>query len=363
MIVYPTFSRDSSMVNRQKTRAISDLFSTFAGIGALGLTLACLAFTVPASAQVPPQNTGTDEVRVETTKFAPGTVRVIPPAPLPEETYSGPLTLSNLIDSHPEIDWAAPDFPDGKPFFDVRSRTLIEQARKAILRREIFCFEFSFKPLRQVVIDVPQPTGKMERKLVWYMVYRVRYSGGDLRAQKAGASDSAVDELYSRIEKVSYKSRPFFPLAILKDAESQATYQNQIIPIATPVIRAREKITARLHNAVEITEVPIEFSTDPAADGVWGVFTWTDVDPNADFLSMYVYGLTNAFQRSDEGAGDANLLKKVLQLNFYRPGDAIRETEDRIRFGVPAFTDPDEQAYVLKQFGLDKRLDYQWIYR
>lgn len=332
--------------------------------GCWSLGLSCVALTADAKAQVPPQNSETDEVRVETTKFAPGTVRVIPPAPLPEETYTGPLTLTNLIDSHPEIDWAAPDFPDGKPFFDVRSRTLIEQARKAILRREIFCFEFSFKPLRQIYVDIPQPSGKMERKLVWYMVYRVRYPGGDLRPAKAAEeSTAAVDELYSRIERVSYRQRRFFPLAILQDAESDQSYQNRIIPVATPLIKAREKITAPLYNAVEITEVPIPYSTDPAADGVWGVFTWTNVNPNVDFISMYISGLTNAFQRSDEGAGDVDLRKKVLQLNFYRPGDAIRQTEDRVRFGVPAYTDAEEQDYVLKQFGLEKRLDYQWVYR
>lgn len=334
-------------------------------VGLWVAALACIATADLAVGQdVPPQNSETDEVRVETTKFAPGTVRVIPPAPLPEETYTGPLTLGNLIDAHPEIDWKAPDFPEGKPFFDVRSRTLIEQARKVILRREIFCFEFSFKPLRQIYVDVPQPSGRMERKLVWYMVYRVRYPGGDLRpAKEAPDSQAAVAELYSRIEKVSYRERRLFPLAILQDAESDTSYQNSIIPIATAAIRAREKITAPLYNAVEITEVPIPYSNDPAADGVWGVLTWVDVNPEADFLSMFVYGLTNAFQRTDDGSGEPELLKKALQLNFYRPGDSIEETQDRIRFGVPAFTDPEEQAYVLKKYGLEKRLDYQWVYR
>jgi hypothetical protein len=326
-----------------------------------------LGLTVPSShqaaiAQVPPQNSETEEIRVERTRFAPGTVRVIPPAPLPEETYSGPLTIENLLQLHPEIEWSEPDFPEGKPFFDTRSRTLIEQARDVILRREIFCFEFSFKPLRQMYIDVPQPGGKMERKLVWYMVYRVRYQGGDLRPAKAADSTAAVDELYSRIEKVSYRQRHLFTLAVLEDAEANISYRNQIIPVATAPIRAREKITAPLYNAVEITEVPITLSEDPAADGVWGVFTWTDVNPSADFLSMYVFGLTNAFQKTREN-GEEVLLKKALQLNFYRPGDVVRETEDRIRFGVPTFTNPDEQAYVLKQYGLEKRLDYQWVYR
>ena len=113
---------------------------------------------------------------------------------------------------------------------------------------------------------------------------------------------------------------------------------------------------------MEITETAIDYSSDAAADGVWGVFTWSDVDPSIDFISIFVEGLTNAFQQTDE-AGEKKMLKKALQLNFYRPGDTVRQIEDRIRFGVPAFTDPDEQAYVLKQYGLEKRLDYQWVYR
>ena len=48
-------------------------------------------------------------------------------------------------------------------------------AKEVILRREVYCFEFSFKPLRQIYIDVPQPNGLLKRKLVWYMVYRIRY--------------------------------------------------------------------------------------------------------------------------------------------------------------------------------------------
>ena len=60
---------------------------------------------------------------------------------------------------------------------------------------------------------------------------------------------------------------------------------------------------------------------------------------------------------------DATYLRKMLQLNFYRPGDTINQTDDEIRFGVPAFEDEREQNYVLQHYGLDERLDYQWLFR
>ena len=35
--------------------------------------------------------------------------------------------------------------------------------------------------MRMVYVDIPQPNGKMQRKLVWYMVYRVRNLGGHIK--------------------------------------------------------------------------------------------------------------------------------------------------------------------------------------
>jgi hypothetical protein len=60
---------------------------------------------------------------------------------------------------------------------------------------------------------------------------------------------------------------------------------------------------------------------------------------------------------------DETYLRKALRLNFFRPGDTINQTEDQIRFGVPAYQDSAEQEYVLKQYGIDSRLDYDWVFR
>lgn len=310
-------------------------------------------------ATTPANERAQEPVRTESTQFAPGVVNVIAPAPHPDETFSGPDTLKSLIQAHPEIEWGAPQFQDGRPNFDPRTRTLVEMARQVIYRREIFALEFSFKPLRQIYIDVPQPNGKMARKLVWYMVYRLRYTGGDLRP---AADEVGGKKLFKRLEAVSYDSRRAFPMLVLEDHVSGKKYLDRILPTAKDKIAAREQITAPLHDSIEITTVEIPRSSDEAAPGVWGVATWEDVDPNIDFLSIFVYGLTNAFRQDGEG-DDAPYTKKALQLNFYRPGDAYRQTEDRVRFGVPAFEDANQQEYVLKQYGLEKRLDYQWVFR
>ncbi|QDS94906.1 hypothetical protein FF011L_36890 [Roseimaritima multifibrata] len=298
-------------------------------------------------------------VRVESTLFAPGTVTIIPPQPTAEETFTGPIALRDFIDAHPEIAWKAPEFKDGRPYSDPRTRTLPEMARQVILRREVYSLEFAFKPLRQIYADVPQPDGRMKRKLIWYMVFRVRYLGGDLRA----AEDSSSNTPYGRIEAVSYKSRRFLPLIVLSNHVTGKEYLDRILPAVKDVIATREKITAPLYNTVEISSQPIKLATDPSSPGVWGLATWEDVDPEIDFFSVYVSGLTNAFKREESKDNKVTLLKKTLQLNFYRPGDTMRQTDDEIRFGIPAFSNAKEQKEILDEYGLTKRLDYQWVYR
>lgn len=318
----------------------------------LALALACAATAGAQESKKDPSST-------EESRFAPGVVRVIPPSPKPEETFDGPQTLQSLLDAHPEIQFGGTTHPDGEPHFDPRTRTLVEMAKQVILRREIYAFEFSFKPLRHIYMDVPRPDGRMQRKLVWYMVYRVRYRGGDLRP---AADTVAGAQIYKRVEEIHYDTRRFFPMLVLRNHVSDKKYVDRILPTASAKIKVREQISAPLYNSVDITRVKVPYTSDMSGDGVWGVATWEDVDPNLDFFSVEVFGLTNAFEQDGEGP-DAPYRRKALQLNFFRPGDSMNQVDDLIRFGVPAYTNSREQKYILDQYGLDERLDYRWIFR
>jgi hypothetical protein len=118
--------------------------------------------------------------------------------------------------------------------------------------------------------------------------------------------------------------------------------------------------------------VPIPISTDQEDHSLWGVVTWTEVDPRIDYFVVYVQGLTNAY-RFEEVAGaykkgDApgtgrKILNKTLQLNFWRPGDTIDPHEQEIRFGARNDPDPAQRDAVLKHYGTDKPIDYLWVYR
>ena len=137
----------------------------------------------------------------------------------------------------------------------------------------------------------------------------------------------------------------------------------QILPTALDAIAAKERIGKPLHDHVEIGKFNIAASSTEEDKSLWGVATWTDVDPRLDFFAIDVRGLTNAFKIRMDSEGKKNFDRKTLRIYFWRPGDAIDESKDRILLGLPAFENKDRVDYYLKQFNLKERLDYQWIYR
>jgi hypothetical protein len=118
--------------------------------------------------------------------------------------------------------------------------------------------------------------------------------------------------------------------------------------------------------------VPLPVS-DPANNvdhSLWGVVTWVDVDPRIDYYKVFVQGLTNAyrFEDGDYKKGEApgtgrKFTKKTLQLNFWRPGDTIDPHEEEIRYGCRIDADPAEQQAIFAEYGIDKPIDHQWVYR
>lgn len=297
----------------------------------------------------------------QSTQFAPGVLTVIPPDPQYEETYSGPMELLEIVKGMPQLEWS--------PNYAAKSQTIFARANLVILRRTVWNLEFAFKPLRMLEVDVPQPSGKMQRKRIWYMVYRVRYLGDDLEPEPV--KDKFGHTTYSS-KAVAHENRFFFPQLILESLDFGKSYQDRIIPAAKDLIAKRELRGQPLLNSVEISARPIPLSTVDAPQDVWGVATWEDIDPRIDFVSVLVKGLTNAykpvnlpnsFKPGDPPGSGCQLLAKTLRLNFWRPGDTVHEHEEEIHYGVPVDSDPAQQALILEKFGLKQRVDYLWEYR
>jgi len=295
--------------------------------------------------------------------LAPGVLTVIPPAGEDEETFTGPVPMVEVVNGIPDLDWT--------PNFDAKTRTLQEMAKTAIFRRPIWNLEFAFKPMRMIDVDVLQANGRIERKLIWYMVYRVTNRGHVLNPVP---SEDALGQKVYQVDRANFdfQTLRFFPHFVLENRESQKSYLDRVIPAAQELIQIREHPGVRLYNSVEITAIKIPISEAGVERGVWGVVTWEDVDPRTDFFSVYVRGLTNAFKFVDPPgaykAGDPPFAGRVfafktLQLNFWRPSDSVLEHEREIRFGIPVEPDPERQQRILSMFGLKDRLDYLWIYR
>jgi hypothetical protein len=233
-------------------------------------------------------------------------------------------------------------------------------AKKADFRREIWALQFEFKPVRMISVDIPQPSGMMQRKLIWYMVYSVTNTGKTLVPEKDATLPYEKDLAdKQKVYQVKIEEKPirFVPGFLLeghdrlneKDTAGYPKfYPDRIIPVADAAVQLREGYGQKIHTSVEMNrEIAV-------GQTVWGVATWEDIDPKIVWFSVYVTGLTNAYRWTDAPGeykeGDPlgkgrKLMQKTLKLNFRRLGDEYLETEKEIRYGIPG------------------RLDYQWIYR
>ena len=287
-------------------------------------------------------------------QLAPGVMTTIAPNFNPEDTVSTHDLLE--IRANPALEW--------KPEYLSASETLYGMAEKAKFRRDIYCLEFSFKPLRMIEVDVPQASGAADRKRVWYMVYRVRNTGKLLKPVRGD------DGVYST-QMASGGPIRFLPQFVLESQDRQANggrvskaYLDRIIPAAVTAISQRETPGRMLLNSVQISAQPIPVSADRIDRSVWGVATWIDIDPRIDFLSVFVGGLTNAYRWTDDPAGyhagdppgkGRRFEHKLLQINFWRPGDDIEPNEREFRYGVPL----DKAAL----YSVGDGVAYRWLYR
>ncbi len=138
------------------------------------------------------------------------------------------------------------------------------------------------------------------------------------------------------------------------------SYVDRYIPLAIPEIMKREGMKA-------IPETTVTFPNKPIKSGEerWGVAMWTDIDPSIHRFSIYVSGLTNAYQWEDDGSntgkpGEGRSMKrKVLKTNWWRVGDKYSLDDTQIQYGFPGAPGdfnpekPDENLL---------RHDFEWIY-
>ncbi|MDR1964015.1 MAG: hypothetical protein LBQ50_09580 [Planctomycetaceae bacterium] len=333
-------------------------------------------------------------------RLAPGTLITIQP----DIDYGSVYNRADMV----EVLASLPDIPT-ELADDVRFNKEI-WAKEIRYQRDIWCLQFSFKPLRIIYVDIPNKEGSFDKKAIWYLVYNVKNVG----QEKGGSISSAVEtemktpiaqdtvakfkiikrEATGRKETESEpqtqtrdselilrnipgtfkpqspgKEEPirFVPLFLLATdrlvletvtsnhqetgrVETQTetaavSYSDQIIPLALPAIIKREGMKTVPETTVSITRKPIAVGND-----LWGVAIWTDIDPRIHRFSIYISGLTNAYQWEDDGTNSGkpgegrSMKRKVLKTNWWRIGDQYNVNDSQIQYGYPG------------------EIDFEWIF-
>jgi len=268
--------------------------------------------------------------------LAPGVLTVIPaPAVPPGAAAAATDTVSHgdLVDitvGRADLAW--------KPLQSPAHTTFVERGRDREYARDVWNLEFAFKPPRMIEVDVPAPGLKMQKKRVWYLVYRVRNAGG--RRPAVDAADTArrnTETFETPIRFVpQFVLESLEPLEEAEGLTSYRAYLDRVIPAALGPIRERDGGGKELLDTAAMVAEPI-----PPGEERWGVATWEDVDPRIDFFSIYVRGLTNAFEwrprtgveiKATDPPGSAmEQSLRTLRLDFWRPGDG-REEEMSVGF-------------------------------
>lgn len=224
------------------------------------------------------------------------------------------------------------------------STTLVSLGDRLEYPRDIWCLEFAFKPPRRMVVEVPAPDQRMRRTTVWYLVYRVRNTGG--RRVLVGQDDSGKPDPSRRAVETFEKPIRFLPHFVLESREGLSQdeglvryrgYLDRLMPAAMDAIRRREDPARTFLDSAAMAATEIQ-----PGEERWGVATWEGVDPRIDYFSIYVRGLTNATRwrkkpgstigPEDPPGGKMEQTLESLRLDFWRPGEAAGEEDIQIGF-------------------------------
>ena len=264
-------------------------------------------------------------------RLAPGVLTVIPA----DRSGDDALLRADILEITAglgDLAWEPKQSPVGA--------TLVEQGRNRDFPRDIWALEFAFKPPRQIDVDVPARDFRMQRKRVWYLVYRVKNTG----ARRIVMADGDATRLRSETVQQPVRFLPHFVLESVEGLSKQEgalafrAYLDRVVPGAVAAIREREDTRLDLHDSARMSERDLT-----PGEERWGVAVWEDVDPRIDFFAIYVRGLTNAIRwrpRADATfaadsvpvAGEEHVLES-LRLDFWRPGDDATSLDDEMSVG------------------------------
>ncbi|MFM8805206.1 MAG: hypothetical protein ACKOK8_15095 [Planctomycetia bacterium] len=265
-------------------------------------------------------------------RLAPGVLTVIPP----RASSDSHVIRGDLL----EVTKGLAEERQWTPKQAAANTTLIERAKQREFERGIWCLEFAFKPPRFIDVDVPAGDLKMQRKRLWYLVYRVRNTGGRRTViDKDDPTKRTVEPFETPVRFVPhFVLESLEPLTEEEGDSAYRSYLDRVVPNAMGPIRRREDPARELFDSASMAATDI-----PPGGERWGVAVWQDIDPRIDFFTITVRGLTNAIRwREKPGATFAKDLPpaaemehavECLRLDFWRPGDDRDEIDEEMNVG------------------------------
>ena len=293
------------------------------------------------------------EVKTRTIKhrrLAPGVLKDIPSELNVRDSSSLPMPLPGINAEKIELET------------DSEDRTLYGMSKRVILYRDVYQYDFAFTGLRQIRVAVTDADGISRNKNIWYMIYRVRDLGETLSYEQVRKSSSLNQISYQlkKGEPLTDKERFFLPRFSLEgwvfspkdDDYKKVVFRDVINPTVARAIRVQEDPRMELLDGIQMSKAEIPKVKADSDIGLWGVAIFENVNPNIDFVSVFVKGLTNAHRIKRADDGSIGFVRKTLQLNFWRPGDNLEEEKDRVEFGIPLVDNPKEQVEITRRYNL-----------
>ena len=280
--------------------------------------------------------------------FAPGVLQTIPTELDPRDTHSLPIPMPGIKAQ----EWT----PNMYPIED----TLIGKSRQVTLYRDpVWELELSFLPLRQEKIKLPSAAGGLKNRDVWYLVVRVRNTGAamtykDMRQQ---GTDHVIRKLHydKPVDPADIDFNPRFLLRGWVEDEAAGNYKKleypaSIDPVALSQIQEIEDPNQKLLDIHQLSTAKIPMAKNDVDPGVWAVAIWENINPDIDFVSVQIEGLSNAYRLKDPEKKTS--FSKTLQLNFWRPGDAVQQQRDQLSYGIPLVDNAEDQIRITRFYDL-----------
>ncbi|MDO4570786.1 MAG: hypothetical protein Q4D38_10405 [Planctomycetia bacterium] len=226
-------------------------------------------------------------------------------------------------------------------------------------RHVVWYLEIEIKELRTITVYLPDLVRKtVSPQKVWYLIYKVRNPGvayvvKDTPLEKEVTDLRKVVDVpfpleckNKEIEVVDNMTLRFNPLFVLKTNDERLfndktkavesvsrSFRDRFMPLAAIEIRKKEDPNRTILDSVQMSRKQIK-----PGEEVWGVATWTGINPNVDTFNIFVSGLTNAAQW-DGPPQTGKVKQRILKLYYWHPGDS-----DIFRLTSPG------------------GLDYEWIF-